>query len=97
MSTESLDLGTVGCWTRRHLLGLDELSADEIMLVLDKAEIFRKALDAGQRRFPLLGGKTCVNLFFEDSTRTRTSFTLMRAWLLAFLRSWMSWARSSME
>jgi len=76
MSTESLDLGTVGCWTKRHLLGLEELSAEEITLVLDKAEVFRKALDAGQRRFPLLGGKTCVNLFFEDSTRTRTSFGL---------------------
>ena len=76
MSTDSLDLGTVGCWTKRHLLGLEELSAEEITLVLDKAEVFRKALDAGQRRFPLLGGKTCVNLFFEDSTRTRTSFGL---------------------
>jgi len=76
MSTDSLDLGTVGCWTKRHLLGLEELSAEEITLVLDKAEAFRKALDAGQRRFPLLGGKTCVNLFFEDSTRTRTSFGL---------------------
>lgn len=76
MSTESLDLGTVGCWTKRHLLGLEDLSADEITLVLDKAEVFRRALDAGQRRFPLLGGKTCVNLFFEDSTRTRTSFGL---------------------
>ncbi len=76
MSTETLDLGTVGCWTKRHLLGLEDLSAEEITLVLDKAEVFRKALDAGQRRFPLLGGKTCVNLFFEDSTRTRTSFGL---------------------
>lgn len=76
MTTESLDLGTVGCWNKRHLLGLEELSAEEITCVLDKAEVFRKALDAGQRRFPLLGGKTCVNLFFEDSTRTRTSFGL---------------------
>jgi aspartate carbamoyltransferase catalytic subunit len=76
MSTETFDLGTVGCWTKRHLLGLEDLSAEEITLVLDKADIFRKALDAGQRRFPLLGGKTCVNLFFEDSTRTRTSFGL---------------------
>jgi len=76
MSTEMLDLGTVGCWTKRHLLGLEELSAEEITLILDKADVFRKALDAGDRKFPLLGGKTCVNLFFEDSTRTRTSFGL---------------------
>jgi aspartate carbamoyltransferase catalytic subunit len=58
------------------LLELEELTAEEVTLILDKAEIFRKALNAGQRRFPLLGGKTCVNLFFEDSTRTRTSFGL---------------------
>ena len=76
MSTETLELGTIGCWNRRHLLGLEELSAEELTLILDKADIFRKALDDGQRRFPYLGGKTCVNLFFEDSTRTRTSFSL---------------------
>jgi aspartate carbamoyltransferase catalytic subunit len=76
MSTETLDLGAVGCWQKRHLLGLDDLSAEEITLILDKAEVFRRALDAGQRKFLLLGGKTCVNLFFEDSTRTRSSFGL---------------------
>ncbi len=63
-------------WTRRHLLGLEELSAEEITLILDKAECFRQALDAGQRKLLLLTGKTCVNLFFENSTRTRTSFSL---------------------
>jgi aspartate carbamoyltransferase catalytic subunit len=76
MSTDTLELGTIGCWNKRHLLELEELTAEEVTLILDKAEIFRKALNAGQRRFPLLGGKTCVNLFFEDSTRTRTSFGL---------------------
>lgn len=76
MSTEAIDLGAVGCWTKRHLLGLEDLSAEEITLILDKADLFRRALDAGHRKFPLLVGKTCVNLFFEDSTRTRTSFSL---------------------
>jgi len=77
MVTETIDLGPVPpWWTRRHLLGLEELSADEITLILDKAAIFKQALDAGQRRIPLLSGKTCVNLFFENSTRTRTSFSL---------------------
>jgi len=76
MNSEAIELGSIGCWSKAHLLGLEELSAEEITLILDKAEVFRKALDAGQRRFPLLGGKTCVNLFFEDSTRTRTSFSL---------------------
>ena len=63
-------------WTRRHLLGLEELSADEITLILDQAERFRRVLASGDRKIPLLTGKTCVNLFFENSTRTRVSFGL---------------------
>jgi aspartate carbamoyltransferase catalytic subunit len=77
MTAELPDLGTVpGFWKQRHLLGLEQLTAEEITLILDKAEVFRQALDEGQRRFPLLAGRTCVNLFFENSTRTRTSFGL---------------------
>ncbi|NLF07738.1 MAG: aspartate carbamoyltransferase catalytic subunit [Pirellulaceae bacterium] len=77
MSTATLDPGPVpGSWQRRHLLGLEELSAEEITLILDKAQFFREALDAGERKLPLLAGRTCVNLFFEDSTRTRNSFAL---------------------
>jgi len=63
-------------WRRKHLLGLEELSAEEIVRLLDAADIFRRAFDAGERKFPLLAGRTCVNLFFENSTRTRTSFAL---------------------
>ncbi len=63
-------------WTRRHLLGLEELNAEEINLLLDQAERFRAVLMQGDRKIPLLAGKTCVNLFFENSTRTRTSFAL---------------------
>ena len=63
-------------WTRRHLLGLEELTADEITLFLDQAERFRAVLLQGNRKIPLLSGKTCVNLFFENSTRTKTSFAL---------------------
>ena len=63
-------------WKRRHLLGLEELSAAEITLILDQAERFRDVLASGDRKIPLLNGKTCVNLFFENSTRTRTSFGL---------------------
>jgi aspartate carbamoyltransferase catalytic subunit len=63
-------------WTRRHLLTLEDLSAEEITLILDKADVFRRAFGEGQRKFPVLAGKTCANLFFEDSTRTRTSFSL---------------------
>lgn len=77
MSTAMLDPGPIPAnWQRRHLLGLEELTAEEITLILDKAQFFREALDVGQRKFSLLDGRTCVNLFFEDSTRTRISFSL---------------------
>jgi len=77
MATELVELGAVPhCWTRRHLLGLEGLSAEEITVILDKAEVFKQAMAEGRRKIPLLTGKTCVNLFFEDSTRTRTSFSL---------------------
>jgi aspartate carbamoyltransferase catalytic subunit len=77
MSTATVVVGPVpASWDRRHLLGLEELSGDEITLILDKAEIFRRAAAAGERKIPLLTGKTCVNLFFENSTRTRNSFGL---------------------
>ena len=77
--TESLaqNWGNVpSSWTRRHLLGLEELSANEITLLLDQAERFRKVLMQGNRKVALLTNKTCVNLFFEKSTRTKTSFAL---------------------
>lgn len=77
MIADLVDVGPIpDFWKRRHLLGLEDLSAEEITLILDKAAIFRKSLDEGQRKIPLLTGKTCVNLFFENSTRTRTSFSL---------------------
>ena len=80
MATESVELGDLGTvpafWRRRHLLGLQDLSAEEITLILDKAAVFRRMLAEGRRKIPLLAGKTCVNLFFENSTRTRTSFGL---------------------
>jgi aspartate carbamoyltransferase catalytic subunit len=76
-TTELAELGPLpAAWTRRHLLGLEELSAEEITLILDKAEVFKHALEERRTRIPLLCGKTCVNLFFENSTRTRTSFGL---------------------
>jgi aspartate carbamoyltransferase catalytic subunit len=77
MATEPVDVGDFpACWMRRHLLGLEDLSADELTAILDKAELFKQALVEGPVKIPLLAGKTFVNLFFEDSTRTRTSFTL---------------------
>ncbi len=61
-------------WNRRHLLGLEDLTSEELTTLLDVAERFRQFMREGHRRLPLLSGKTCVNLFFENSTRTRTSF-----------------------
>ena len=79
MATATVDLGPVpALWNRRHLLGLEDLSAEEITLILDKAEVFKQAMAEGERKIPLLTGKTCVNLFFENSTRTRNSFALGR-------------------
>ena len=63
-------------WTRRHLLELEELSDEEITTLLDTAQQFRNHIATGKRKSPILTGKTCVNLFFENSTRTKTSFSL---------------------
>jgi aspartate carbamoyltransferase catalytic subunit len=57
-------------------LGLEDFSAEEIGVILDRAEWFRREAEAGRRRHTLLEGKTSANLLFEDSTRTRNSFSL---------------------
>ncbi len=61
---------------RKDLLGLEELSAEEITAVLDTAEAFRGVLDRPIKKVPTLRGRTVANLFFEPSTRTRISFEL---------------------
>lgn len=66
-------------WKRRHLLGLEELTREEIIELLDQAQRFRDEIlcrPGSDRKIPLLAGKAIVNLFFENSTRTRTSFGL---------------------
>jgi aspartate carbamoyltransferase catalytic subunit len=63
-------------WTRRHLLDVESLSADEINTILDTAETLKRATNDCRTKLPLLTGRTCANLFFENSTRTRTSFSL---------------------
>ncbi len=63
-------------WTRPHLLGLEELSAEEILAVLDTASALTEVSTRSVKKVPALRGKVCVNLFFEDSTRTKTSFSL---------------------
>jgi len=63
-------------WTRKDLLGIAELSAAEIELVLDTAESFREVAERPIKKVPTLRGRTVINLFFEASTRTRSSFEI---------------------
>ncbi|MEM7585746.1 MAG: aspartate carbamoyltransferase catalytic subunit [Acidobacteriota bacterium] len=63
-------------WTRKDLLGIAELSPDEIALILDTAERFQEVAQRPIKKVPTLRGKTVLNLFFEPSTRTRSSFEL---------------------
>ena len=63
-------------WTRKDLLGLEDLSENEIRLILDTAYSFKEVLERPIKKVPALRGKTIANLFFEPSTRTRTSFEL---------------------
>ncbi len=61
---------------KKDLLGIDDLSADEIYRVLDTAVAMREIGQRPIKKVPTLRGKTIVNLFYEPSTRTRTSFEI---------------------
>ncbi len=63
-------------WKHKHLLGLQDLSAQDIELVLDTARSFKEVSSRDIKKVPALRGKTVVMLFFEPSTRTRISFEL---------------------
>ena len=58
----------------KDLLGLEPLSAEQIKLILDTAEPFKEISERAIKKVPTLRGSTIVNLFFENSTRTRISF-----------------------
>jgi aspartate carbamoyltransferase catalytic subunit len=63
-------------WTKKDLLGLETLSPDEIGLILETADSFKEISQRPIKKVPTLRGQTVVLLFFEPSTRTRTSFEL---------------------
>ena len=63
-------------WTRKDLLSLYDLSAEEITFLLDTAAEFKKVNERNVKKVPALRGKTVVNFFVEPSTRTRVSFEL---------------------
>ena len=60
----------------KHLLGIADLSPEEIVLVLDTAEAMKEVGQRTIKKVPTLRGRTVINLFFEPSTRTRTSFEI---------------------
>ena len=63
-------------WQHRHLLDLESLSAADITTLLDTAEQLGGVFRTTGRKLDLLSGCTIANLFFENSTRTRNSFSL---------------------
>ena len=85
-TTSSATAAPVGAdfrWTRKHLLSLEELSAEEIRFVLDTAAGLKEVSTRSVKKTPTLRGRVMVNAFFEDSTRTRTSFSLAASRLSA--------------
>src|SRR4051812_10621592 len=69
-------MNTAMRWKRKDLIGIRELSAEEITFVLDTANAFKQVGTREVKKVPALRGKTLVNFFVEPSTRTRTSFEL---------------------
>ena len=84
-------------WTRKDLLGLEELSRDEILHLLDTARGFAEISTRSIKKAPALRGKVVLNLFFEPSTRTKTSFSLAAQRLSADLVDIVKEASSSVK
>ena len=77
MNVQELDTRpAVTSLRRKDLLGIADLSPEEIALVLDTAEAMKEVGSRPIKKVPALRGKTVINLFFEPSTRTRTSFEI---------------------
>src|SRR6185312_622032 len=70
-------------WKRKDLLSMQDLDAAEIGDLLDTAETMKEIAGREIKKVPTLRGKTIVNLFYENSTRTRTSFEIAGKWLSA--------------
>lgn len=70
-------------WTRKDLLGLKDVSAEEIQYILDNAATMKHILSQNVKKVPHLRGKSVITLFYENSTRTRMSFELAGKYLSA--------------
>ena len=60
----------------KNIISIDDLSVDDINLIMENADSFYEVLGREFKKLPTLRGKTIINLFFESSTRTRTSFEI---------------------
>lgn len=81
-------------WRRRHVLGLADFRPEEMEFVIDTARSMEEVLSRDIKKVPALRGKTVVNLFFEGSTRTRTSFEMAGKRLSADVVNFQSQASS---
>ncbi len=75
-STRQLSEKPIVRWASKDILGIQELSIAEIQLILDTTGSFKEVSTREIKKVPTLRGKTVINLFFEPSTRTRTSFEI---------------------
>ena len=62
--------------SQKHLLGIKDLSINDVSLILDESQTFIKLNQSKNKKLNVLTGKTQINLFFEPSTRTQSSFEL---------------------
>ena len=67
----------------KHLLSIDDLTTDEILELFETAADMHDVQRREVKKLPALRGRTVVNMFFEDSTRTRSSFEIAGKWLSA--------------
>jgi len=84
-------------FNRKDLLGIEDLSREEILFILETAGSFREVIERPIKKVPTLRGKTVVNLFFESSTRTRMSFELAEKRLNADILNFSASTSSSMK
>ena len=67
----------------KHLLSIDDVSADQIQQIFETAADMHDVQRREVKKLPALRGRTVINMFFEDSTRTRSSFEIAGKWLSA--------------
>ncbi len=67
----------------KHLLSIDDVTADDVSTLFETAAEMHDVQNRSVKKLPALRGRTVINLFFEDSTRTRSSFEIAGKWLSA--------------